>query len=587
MSRVCIRSERYALCTTVFVVAFLLLCGRLFFLQVIQADTIAAEVKSVRERLVRLDSRRGNILDRHGDLLAGTRSRISLGLDPQVVDPREERKLALLAGMLEIPYRDILQAVENRERTASDGSVREVRWVPLKEIGEALYTSVEELGIRGVYGTRHYERTYPGGELAAHVIGFVNREDTPVMGVERAMDFYLRGQSGWRETEVDGLRRELTVFREREVPPRDGLHVQLTLDLYIQSAIESILGQIVSDLNPDAASIIVSDPGSGEILGLANYPTFDPNRFWDFPLANQRNRVITDQFEPGSTFKVVPLAAALEEGLVDPFDRIDCSLRRVMYRDVEIPMPDDHKELGSAPVWKVIAKSSNRGAAQLGMLLGEERLFEYARRFGFGRKTGWPLGAEIGGTLAAVEDWDGYTISRLPTGYAVGATVLQVHQAMAALANDGVLVRPKILRAVLDPHEGDFIKLGSDERSRVISSDTARTVKEILLKVVSSEGTARSAEIPGYAVAGKTGTARKIVDGVYRLDQHVGSFTGFFPAPDPEVVITVVVDKAEITGLAAGSRVAAPYFRQIAERLIPHLGIRRPENLDPFIVTND
>jgi len=587
MSRVCIRRERYALCTTVFVVAFLLLAGRLFFLQVIKAETIADEVKTVRERVVRLEARRGNITDRNGDLLAGTRSRISLGLDPQVVDPMAKDKLALLAGMLEMPFRDVMEAVEKTTRTDSTGTVRTVRWVPLKEIDEVLYASIRELGIRGVYGTRHYERTYPGGELAAHVIGFVNKEGTPVMGVEHAMDYYLRGQSGWRETEVDGLRRELAAFREREVPPREGFHVKLTLDLYVQSVIESALRELVEALSPDGASIIVSEPESGEILGIANYPAFDPNRFWESAVENHRNRAITDQYEPGSTFKIVPLAGALEEGLADPYDRIDCSLREVTYRDVEIPMPGDHKELGIAPVWKVIAKSSNRGAAQLGMLLGETRLYDYARAFGFGQKTGWPLGAEIPGTLARVEDWDGYTVSRMPTGYAIGATVLQVHQAMATLANDGVRVRPKILRAVVDSTDGNELLLGSDERTRILSEDTARVVKDILLKVVSSEGTAESARIPGFAVAGKTGTTRKIVDGRYRLDQHVGSFSGFFPASDPEVVITVVVDHARLPGLASGSRVAAPYFKNIAERLIPHLGIRRPETLDPFIVTND
>jgi cell division protein FtsI/penicillin-binding protein 2 len=261
----------------------------------------------------------------------------------------------------------------------------------------------------------------------------------------------------------------------------------------------------------------------------------------------------------------------MEEGLVDPYSLIDCGVDRKVYNGVDIPMPRDHRNLGTVPVWTVVSKSSNRGAAQLGMLLGEERLYEYARSFGFGQSVGWPLGAEINGSLMPVEDWDGYTISRLPTGYAVGATALQVHQAMSIVANNGVRVQPRILKEVSDPTTDNHIALGSERRDRILSEDTARVLKQMLTRVVSAEGTARRAELPGYAVGGKTGTARKIIDGQYRSDQHVASFSGFFPAPDPKVVITVVVDNAQVTGPAYGGLVAAPIFKDVAEKLIPHL----------------
>jgi cell division protein FtsI/penicillin-binding protein 2 len=386
---------------------------------------------------------------------------------------------------------------------------------------------------------------------------------------------------------VDGRREELAAFRDREVPPRNGMHVQLTIDLFVQSALEAALQELVAETQPEGATIIVSDPKTGDILGLANYPTFDPNTFWDYPIANQRNRAVTDQYEPGSTFKIVPVGAAMEEGLVDPYSLIDCGAERRTYNGVDIPMPRDHRNLGTVPVWTVVSKSSNRGAAQLGMLLGEDRLYEYARAFGFGQPVGWPLGAEINGSLMPVDEWDGYTISRLPTGYAVGATAIQVHQAMATVANNGVRARPRILKEVFDSATDRHIALGSDRNERVLSEDTARLLKQMLVRVVSDEGTARRAELPGYAVAGKTGTARKIVDGQYRSDQHVASFSGFFPAPDPKVVITVVVDNAQISGPAYGGLVAAPVFKEVAEKLIPHLAIRKPENFKPFIVSND
>jgi cell division protein FtsI (penicillin-binding protein 3)/stage V sporulation protein D (sporulation-specific penicillin-binding protein) len=566
---------------------FLVLCGRLYFLQVLQAGSIAEEVETVRKRLVRVDAKRGDILDRNGNLLAGTRSRILLGADPQVVDVANGNDIAMLAGVLDMSYGELMEKLSRRERTDSAGNSRKVRWVPVKEIDEDLYRSVQGLKIRGVYGNRRYERYYPGHELGSHIIGFINKEDTPVMGVENALDYYLSGQAGWRETEVDGHRRELAAYREREVSPRNGLHVELTLDLFVQSVVESAMQQLVEETNPAGASIIVSDPASGEILGLANYPTFDPNSFWDFPIENQRNRALTDQYEPGSTFKIVPVSAALEEGLVGPDTIINCGVERKVFNGVSIRMPTDHRNLGSVPVRTVVAKSSNRGAAQLGMMLGEQRMYDYSRKYGFGETVGWPLSGEIPGSLMPVSKWDGLTISRLPTGYAIGATPMQVHLAMATLANDGVRLRPKLLSRVIDPLDEVHLPLEPERGKRVVSKDTARAMREMLVRVVSREGTARRAELPGYAVAGKTGTSRKIIDGQYSTTNHFGSFSGFFPANDPKVVITVVVDDANVTGPAYGGVVAAPTFRRIGEKLIPHMAIRKPNNWEPFLVSND
>jgi cell division protein FtsI/penicillin-binding protein 2 len=260
MSRVCVKSGRYTWCTVIFFAGFLLLCGRLFFLQVVEAEAIAAEVESSRQRLEKLEAKRGDILDRNGDLLAGTRSRIDLGVDPSVVDTLDEEKLALLAGILDLPFEDLKAAFLKKERIDSSGETRAVRWVKLAEIGEDLFASVQELNLKEVYGVRRYERYYPGKELAAHLIGFINKEQTPVMGVERTLDYYLRGQSGWRETEVDGRREELAAFRDREVAPRNGMHVQLTIDLFVQSALETALQELVAETQPEGATIIVSDP---------------------------------------------------------------------------------------------------------------------------------------------------------------------------------------------------------------------------------------------------------------------------------------------------------------------------------------
>lgn len=585
MSKVFIRRGRFYVCTAVILAAFASVAGRLVYLQGMQAEAIAGQVQEARKRLIALEGKRGDIVDRHGNLLAGTRSQVTVGVDPQAF-VSGEGTLGALAAVLAMEVEVLAEKVERRERTDSSGQVRLIRWVPLAEVDEEVYGRVLDLGLRGVYGNRRYERYYPGKELAAHLVGYLNKEQTPVMGVERAMDFYLKGQRGWRETEVDGHRRELAAFREREVEPRSGLHVELTIDQFVQSAVEASMREIVEAYDPEGVCIIVSDPATGEILGLANHPTFDPNTFWTYPVENQRNRAVTDQYEPGSTFKIVPVAAALEEGLVGPETLIDCGQERRVYGGVSIPLPRDHRNLGTVPLRTVVAKSSNRGAAHLGMLLGEERLHDYAVRFGFGHRTGWPLGGEISGSLMAVADWDGYTISRLPTGYAVGATPMQVHLAMAALANDGIHVGPRLLRRVIDPETGQSLPLNETPRERVVSSETAALMTRLLTDVVGPEGTAGRAALPGYLVAGKTGTSRKLVEGRYVSDQHVGSFSGFFPASEPRVVITVVVDNARLPGSAYGGVVAAPAFRQIGQRLIPHLAIKKPETLEPFIASH-
>lgn len=588
MSRVCVRKGRFHVCTLLLVAGFSVLGGRLVWLQAVEAEAIAESVQPVRQRLVEIPARRGDILDRNGDLLAGTRSRIRLGIDPYAFRAGDRGKLALLAGILDMPFAELEAKTRKRTRTTDDGGERPVRWVPIKEIGEDLYRAVQAADISGVYGNRHYERYYPGRELAAHIIGYLNREDTPVMGVERALDYYLRGQAGWRETEVDGHRRELVAFRDREVPARDGLHVRLTLDLFVQATVEEEMARLVEEMSPKAATIIVSEPESGEILALANHPTFDPNRFPEYPIASQRNRAVADQIEPGSTFKIVTVAAALEEGVVQPATPIDCAREYAEYNGVRIPLPQDSKTLGTVPVHRVLVKSSNRGAAQIGMMLGERRMHDWAAKFGFGREPGWPLPGAVAGQLHAVEDWDGYTISRLPTGYAVGATPLQIHLATAAIANEGSATAPRLFLDLQREEPAQTVPLGSEKERGIVSRETAEWMRAMLSDVATSEGTAGRARIPGYAVAGKTGTTRKLVEGRYTWRHHISSFTGFFPAPDPRVVITVIVDDADPDGLPAyGGVVAAPVFRRIGEALIPHLSIRKPHNWQPFLVQHE
>ena len=533
-----------------------------------------------------VEARRGNIVDARGNLLATTRSARTLGLDPQMVDEADGEKWPELARLAGIPVEAIEAAVANKVQSGErhGKEVRLVRWVKLAEgIPEPTYDAIRALKIKGVYGNREYSRIYPSGMLAAHVLGYVNKEETPVTGVERVFDYYLRGQNGWRETERDGRRKELARFREREVDPTDGLNLELTLDQTVQHVIEQEAERLARDFDPASVSIIVSEPSSGAILGMVNYPSFDPNHFWDYPVQTHRNRALTDVFEPGSTFKIVPASAALNEGIVAPSDMFETGVERVSYRGRSVRLPGDHHTYPRLSVHDIVVKSSNRGAAFLGLMLGENRLHDYAASFGFGQKTGLDLGGEVNGILHDVSDWDGLTITRLPMGHAISATPMQVHSAMSVIANRGVLMEPMVAKRVFDEEGRDVVRFNPCAKRRVISAEVAKTVAGMLVDVVGEDGTASHAAIDNYEVAGKTGTTQKIIDGQYSRSHHVASFTGFFPASNPSLVITVVVDDPKLNGVGYGGRVSAPAFRNIAQELIAYLGIRPVEPSDAFL----
>ncbi len=582
MTQAFISSRRFGLIALAVLLFLACLLGRLFYLHVWDQDRLLRFVERNRQKFEIIYGRRGCIVDRRGNLLAATRPVIDLGVDPQSLDPKDEGKLPHLAKLLNLPESELRARLNQkvREVDGPDGhEVRLVRWLKICEgLDEVTYQRAMALNVKGIYGNRRFERTYPSGTLAAHVLGYTNKEEQPAMGIEKAMDFYLRSQLGWRESEKDGRRREMAQFRTREVPPADGLNVELSLDLAIQHMAEKELQRIAADYNPQSASIIVSDPSTGFILAMANYPTFDPNRYGEGPMENQRNRALTDVFEPGSTFKIVPASAAINENLTRPDDRFDCGNPVLRYEGREIKLPAEHEHMGILSVREIVAKSSNRGAAQLGAKLGSDRLYKYAHDFGFGKRTGLILGSEVDGVLHPVKRWDGLTISRLPMGHAVSATAMQVHQAMSIVANGGVLMQPQLVRRVYDDSNATVVSFYPQAKRRVINAQTAETMRELLVGVVGPEGTAKRAGIEGFEVAGKTGTTQKLIDGRYSSAHHVASFVGFFPARNPRILITVIVDDARPTrGLAYGGIVAAPAFHNVAEQIIGYLGIR-PEH---------
>jgi cell division protein FtsI/penicillin-binding protein 2 len=630
-------SSRIALLSALLFACFAGLGTRLVWLHVIDRDAILRPVARARPMLIPETARRGDILDSRGARLATSRSEVVLGVDPHSLLPKDRRKWPELAALLdmreaeleekftpryaapaaEVPAvpKAVVRATVDGEADADDADgaaapaltfdfsprvaaaesaagtdeevdptadprqPRPILWVKLRgDVPESLHERIKRLNIQGVYGRRVYRRVYPSNQLGSHVIGFLNREQQAVTGLEAYADFYLRGQQGWRLGERDGRNRELPQFAVREVPRFDGYNVKLSIDAIVQDIVEQELAAVGAKFRPAKASIIVSDT-DGFILAMANYPTFNPNEYNKVPKeeeARLKNVAVTDVYEPGSVFKIVPAAAALEEHLVTTGTVIDCGVDRVTLGGRVLKLPAEDHAMGRLSVAEVISHSSNRGAAQLGMMLGDERLHRYATAFGFGRRLGFPFG-EARGTLHPYRKWYPIDITRIPMGHTVSATVLQMHQAMSVIASGGVLLRPQIIRQVTSPSGDVVYAYDRAELGRAVSPETAAAVARMLIGVTQKGGTAPNAAIEGFDVAGKTGTSQKIIGGRYSNQHHVGSFVGFFPAQRPRVVISVVVDDADRTaagGNAYGRVVAAPSFKRIGERLIPILGIR-------------
>lgn len=587
MSQAFVSLNRLRLIVFFILFAFLVICGRLFYLQVIDSERLKGFAENVRKSVRVLASQRGDIFDVNGNILAATHSSYTVGVDPNFLKDEERDKWGHLAFILEIPYTEVVGVMEKKVRSKSG---RLIRWASLaKNVNLKTYEAVMNLGITGVYGNRKNQRFYPGNELASHVIGFVNHESVAVSGVEEMCDYYLRGQDGWVETERDGRRRELAHKRSREISEMNGNDVYLTLDQRIQSSVEEAIDLVVERYNPEGISVIVSRPNDGSILALANYPTFDLNEFFNtqlYPIAHQRNRAITDVFEPGSTFKIVPASGVLNESEVELKDVFETGKAVVTYQNRKVRLPSDHHLYDRLSMADIVIKSSNRGAAHLGMILGEERLHSYAESFGFGERTDLGLRGEISGTLHPINRWDGLTISRMPMGHAIDGTPLQIHYAMSVIANKGVLMKPRIIDRITNSEGALLLEYPAITKRRVINEYVSEQMADLLRQVVGVTGTAKRAAIKGYSVGGKTGTTQKIINNSYSSKSHVASFSGFLPVDDPQVIITVVVDAPKLKGkIGYGGVVAAPVFKNIAEDCIRYLEIRSSEYSKEWIAT--
>lgn len=528
--------------------------ARLYFIQITQHHNLGTRATKQYVRRVALSARRGTIYDRNGRTLAISLNGRSVFAHPHLVrDPAATA--TRLARVLRRPARGI------RAKLRSD---RPFVWIQ-RQIDSARAEVVADLNLPGVGLVPEGKRYYPKKGLAGHVIGFVGVDNKGLEGVELAFDRLLTDGSRSVVSRVDAFGR--MVFRD--VVERDsGSDLYLTIDEVIQHVAERELDAAVRHSGAKAGTVIVMDPASGEILALANTPSYNPNKYGSYPPSFRRNRAVTDPYEPGSAFKLILAAAALEEGLVRPQDLFYGEEGAI---DVAGVMIRDHKKHGWMTFRDVLVFSSNVGAIKVGMKVGKELFYSYITSFGFGLSTRADLPGESPGILRRPRDWSRISIGALSIGYEISATPLQLVTAMSAVANGGQLMRPHVLKAVRSP-DGAVDQIRPFPIRRVASPETARTLSSILTEVV-ARGTGQAAALSGYRVAGKTGTAQKLDQktGRYSRSKVVASFVGYVPAEDPRLAILVLID--EPGRLAWGGSVAAPAFRAIARETLGYLGI--------------
>ena len=532
--------------------------ARLVWLQVVRHDALVERAMAQRSRTITTDPKRGEIVDRKGQILAYSVDADTIVAVPADVEcPFETTRL--LCEVLDCGgelYARILRRLDTEklfayiERYVSVDTARRVR----------------ELDLKGVGFLKQNRRFYPNRELAAHLIGYVGIDNQGLSGLELRYDEEIAGRPGTVLIQTDARRR---AFSRVERPPTAGATLELTIDKYIQHVAERELRAAVREHNAAGGSVVILDPHTGEILALANEPTFNPNLSLSDADA-RRNRATQDVYQPGSTFKIVTASAALQEGVSDPNRLIDTN-PGVWYPGSRPIREFRNANYGVLSFTDMLVKSSNVAASKIGVELGPERLGRYVTRFGFGQAISEDFPGQSRGIVHSTAGFSDGDLARVSIGYTIAVTPLQMAAAMNAVANGGELIEPRVVRAVL----GESGRLVVSRRviRRVIAQETASTLTQILEDVV-ARGTARAAQLTGYTVSGKTGTAEKIVDGRYSRTRNVASFVGFVPSTRPELTILVMVD--DVT--AGGGAVAAPVFRRIAEATLLHLGV--PPNVD-------
>jgi cell division protein FtsI/penicillin-binding protein 2 len=564
--------SRCALICAGFIALFSVISFRLIYLQVIKHDEyaeLAAEKHGYKQIIY---AERGMIFDANNEVLAHNTPVETVVADATRLN-NPQAVVNLLSNELDIPA-ELLAEKLNCQR----------RYIVLKrEVPESLANALREKlragNLGGIYFEYDASRIYPNGSMLCHVIGFTDFEHHGIQGVEASMDEYLRGQDGYRYVERNRAGQEIVPFRGQERAPRNGYQVHLTVDLGLQNIIENEIDAAMKEFAPQKATIILMRPQTGEILAMANRPNFDLNLRSEAKPEGMKNRAIIDMMEPGSTFKIVAAASALNERKLRSDSSVFCENGLWNFGGAAL---HDHRAFGYLSVRDILIKSSNIGAAKLALSVGQEKFYEYIRRFGFGERTGIELPGEINGVIRPPRLWSKISITRIPMGHEIGVTPLQMTVAMATIANSGKLIMPHIVKSITAADGKVISSLSPVVLRQVISPETARQIGDALRGVVSDRGTAAAAAVPGFTIAGKTGTAQKVArNGGYEQGKYVVSFVGYLPAEHPEFVGLVMLDDAHTTKpeLNYGGLVAGPIFSRVAEKAARYLDLEPHEEI--------
>ncbi len=575
---------RCALICLGFVLLFSAFSFRLIYLQMIKHDQyagLAAEKHVIKQPIF---AARGIILDANNEVLAH-----NVPVETVVADASRltdvEVTVDLVSNELKLPRGEVSEKLHTDRRYIV--LKREVA----KANADSLRQKLRAKNLRGIYFEQDATRIYPNGTMLCHVIGFTDFDHKGIQGVEGSLDEYLHGQDGYRYIEHNRAGQEIVLYRGQERAPRNGYQVHLTVDLNLQNIVENEIDAAMREFSPKKATIILMRPQTGEILAIANRPAFDLNQRTDAKPEQMKNRAICDMMEPGSTFKIVTAAAAINEHKFGLDSYIFCENGVWNYGGTPL---HDHAAFKDLSVKDILVKSSNIGAAKLAVTLGDQKFYEYIRRFGFGERTGIELPGEIPGLIRSPSSWSKISITRIPMGHEIGVTPLQMTAAMCAIANGGKLMTPRIVKSITTSDGKTVSTLKPIALRQVISPQTANQIGTALRGVVSDRGTAAAAAVPGFTIAGKTGTAQKVgPHGGYEKGKEVVSFCGFLPAENPQFVGLVVLDDAQTKPEQNyGGLVAGPIFSRIAEKaaryldLEPHEEIRRATPVERVALTN-
>jgi cell division protein FtsI (penicillin-binding protein 3) len=548
-----------------YVLLLLLLCGfgvvlfRLVTLQVLQAAELSVKADRQHQKTVSLEGARGTIVDRHGKVLAMNMEVPSVFGVPNTVDS-PLKTARQLSPILHVRTDELERKLRQDRRFV---------WLARKldpEQGRRL----DRLSLDGIGVVMEGRRFYPKGPLLAHVLGFSGMDGEGLEGVEHRYEPYLHGEKRMMVLQRDALGHTVFPKGMTERSPTPGHSLTLTIDEVIQYIVERELEDAVGRARAKSGTMIVLDPKTGAVLAMAVSPRFDPNAVSALSRDRWRNRALTDAYEPGSTMKAMMAAAAIEERVVRPNTMVFGERGHMTVANTVI---HDHERLGWVSFAQVIQKSSNIGAAKTGMALGEQRLYRYLQAFGFGQRTEIDLPEEGAGLVRNPKDWGRRSVASISIGQEIGVTPLQMVSAVAALANGGVLMKPYVVSEIRDA-EGQILRqIPPQARRRVVSPETARSVTRILEGVV-TDGTGAKAAIPGFRVAGKTGTAQQIDDHTktYSTSRFVASFAGYVPSDTPRLAMIVIIDEPQ-DKKASGGSVAAPVFSRVGEQVLSYLGV--------------